>query len=294
MNKNKQNILVTGANGQLGHCIQDLAKTEIGLSYQYYYTDVDTLDICDKEQIENFVHTNGIDIIINAAAYTAVDKAEDDIEKAYQLNRDAVRNLAEVAKAHNAYLIHISTDYVFGGDATEPYRTDAAISPKSIYGKSKAAGEQAICDSKCNATLIRTSWLYSEYGHNFVKTMLKLGSERNEISVVKDQVGGPTYAGDLAQAIFKALEININKTGVQTYHYANEGQISWYDFATAIMEMGERKCTVKPISTAEYPAKAPRPAYSVFDLDKIKQELLISIPHWKDSLYLVINKLKEF
>lgn len=286
-------ILVTGANGQLGHCIQDMAKTDQGKKHQFFFTDVDTLDICQPEQIKSFIKRHAINVIINAAAYTAVDKAEDDIETAYRLNRDAVANLAQAAKTENLYLIHVSTDYVFSGEACHPYSTNAPIAPKSIYGKSKAAGEEMIRQSGCSATIIRTSWLYSEYGHNFVKTMMKLGEERDSLSVVFDQVGGPTYAGDLAQAILTATEHNINKEGVQIYHFANEGCVSWYDFTQAIMELTGSSCKVQSIFTHEYPAKAPRPAYSVFDLTKIKTELSLDIPYWRKSLVLTINKLRE-
>lgn len=286
-------ILVTGANGQLGRCLQDLSKTEAYSLHEYLFTDVDELNICDLPAIQAYVAENHPDAIINAAAYTAVDKAEDEIEQAYRLNRDAVANLAEVACSNHLYLIHISTDYIFSGEECHPYTVEAIANPKSIYGKSKAAGEEAIKDSGCNATIIRTSWLYSEYGHNFVKTMMKLGGERKELNVVFDQIGGPTYAGDLANAILTSLTYNINKAGVQTYHYANEGTISWYDFTQAIMDIAGIECKVNAIFTSEYPAKAPRPAYSVFDLSKIKNELNLKIPYWRNSLILTINKLQQ-
>lgn len=285
-------ILITGAKGQLGNCLRDLAA-EYQEKYTFFYTDVEELDITDAAAIENFVTSHDIDVIINAAAYTAVDRAEDDVETAFKLNRDAVRNVAEVARKHHIYVVHISTDYVFSGEACHPYQEDTPIAPISVYGKSKAEGETALFESGCNATLIRTSWLYSEYGHNFVKTMLKLGSERDLVTVVSDQIGGPTYAGDLAEAVLRAVEANINREGVQVYHFANEGCISWYDFAEAIMELSGNKCHVKPIFTGEYPAKAPRPAYSIFNLSKIKQELSIEIPYWRKSLELIINRLQR-
>ena len=287
----KQTILITGANGQLGNCLRDLAK-DCQDHFEFIYTDVDTLDITDAKAIESFVVDNRIDIIVNAAAYTAVDKAEEDVEAAFRINRDAVALLAAAAKRHSCHLVHISTDYVFSGEACHPYPVDAPVEPKSVYGRTKAESERAIRESGCSATIIRTSWLYSEYGHNFVKTMLKLGDEREEIAVVCDQVGGPTYAGDLAAAILKVLETNIGKTGVTIYHYANEGTASWFDFAKAIMEMGGKECRVKAIFTSEYPAKASRPAYSIFDLSLIKKEIQIPIPYWRDSLKLVINKLQ--
>lgn len=283
-------ILITGANGQLGNCLRDLAA-EYQERYRFFYTDVEELDITDAAAIDRYVADNQIQIIVNAAAYTAVDKAEDDVDMAYKLNRDAVRNLAEVSKAHDCLLVHISTDYVFSGECCHPYKEDDTPAPKSVYGASKLAGEQAVAEVGCRAIIIRTSWLYSEYGHNFVKTMLRLGEERKEVSVVCDQIGGPTYAGDLAQAIFLCLTSNLEKTGIQVYHFANEGVISWYDFAKAIMEISGKPCAVFPIFTGEYPAKAPRPAYSVFNLRKTKTELGISIPYWRDSLALIINKL---
>lgn len=292
MENQTHTILVTGANGQLGNCIRDLSLVPPYNLHRYIFTDVEELDICNTSAIEAFILKNHPDIIINAAAYTAVDKAEDDIEKAYQLNRDAVQNLAEAAFKHKIYLVHISTDYVFSGEACHPHRVDAPVNPISIYGKSKAAGEAAISQSGCRATLIRTSWLYSEYGHNFVKTMLQLGKERTELNVVSDQIGGPTYAGDLAKAIFASIDKNFEKEGLQIYHYANEGSISWYDFTQAIMEISGLTCKINAIFTSEYPAKAPRPAYSVFDLSKARKELGLSIPYWRDSLALIINKLQ--
>jgi len=270
--------------------LRDLAA-EYQERYRFFYTDVEELDITDAAAIDRYVADNQIQIIINAAAYTAVDKAEDDVDMAYKLNRDAVRNLAEVSKAHDCLLVHISTDYVFSGECCHPYKEDDTPAPKSVYGASKLAGEQAVAQVGCRAIIIRTSWLYSEYGHNFVKTMLRLGDERKEVSVVCDQIGGPTYAGDLAQAILLCLTANLEKTGMQVYHFANEGVISWYDFAKAIMEISGKPCAVFPIFTGEYPAKAPRPAYSVFNLRKTKTELGISIPYWRDSLALIINKL---
>ncbi len=273
----------------MGRCLQDLSAGRP--EWAFFFTDVDTLDICQPDQTEAFVRTHAIDVIINAAAYTAVDRAEDDIEMAYAINREAVANLANIARQHNAYLVHISTDYVFSGESCHPYSIEEPMAPISVYGKSKAAGEEAIRQSECSATIIRTSWLYSEYGHNFVKTMLKLGQERESVSVVCDQIGGPTYAGDLAAVILKAVEVNRGKNGVQLYHFANEGSISWFDFTHAIMEMAGLTCRVESIFTSEYPAKAPRPAYSVFNLRKIKTEFGWNIPYWRNSLRLVINKL---
>lgn len=287
-----KNILITGANGQLGNCLRDLVAAYQD-KYRFFYTDVEELDITDAAAIDRYVADNQIHVIINAAAYTAVDKAEDDMDMAYKLNRDAVRNLAEVAKTHNCLLVHISTDYVFSGEACHPYKEDDTPAPKSVYGASKLAGEQAVAEVGCRAIIIRTSWLYSEYGHNFVKTMLKLGCERSEVSVVCDQIGGPTYAGDLAKVIMALVTKDDQQNGVQFYHFANEGTISWYDFAKAIMEIAGNGCQVKSIFTGEYPAKAARPAYSVFNLRKVKEKIGISIPYWRDSLILIINKLQD-
>lgn len=289
----KLNILVTGANGQLGKCIQDFSKKLPEGECRFFFTDIDTLDICDAGQIERRIVRDEIDVIVNAAAYTAVDKAEDNIAEAYRINRDAVDNLAKCAKRRGVYLVHISTDYVFSGDECRPHREEDPIAPRSVYGKSKAEGEQAIRDSGCHATIIRTSWLYSEYGHNFVKTMLKLGKERERVTVVYDQIGGPTYAGDLASAIWSVIEKNGKSSGMNVYHFANKGSISWFDFAQAIMEIGGCNCRVDAILSENYPAKAPRPACSVFDLSKIERETGIDIPYWRDSLKLTISKLEK-
>ena len=289
---NKQNILITGANGQLGNCLRDLAADYQHL-YNYYYTDVDTLDITDAGAIEAFVTENSIDIIINAAAYTAVDRAEDDKENAYRINCTAAGNLANVAKKHGLTLVHISTDYVFSGELASPYVETDTPAPKSVYGSTKLAGEQAIIESGCKAIIIRTSWLYSEYGNNFVKTMLRLGSEKESLRVVCDQIGGPTYAGDLAKVIFLLLETASQLSGTEFYHFANEGVCSWFDFSKAIMEMSGLNCRVEAIPSSDYPAKARRPAFSVFNLGKVKAATGMQIPYWRESLILTINKLQE-
>lgn len=292
MSDSTARILVTGANGQLGRCLQDLSKTEQGNGYEFFFTDIEELDICDRALVRSYVQGHNIGVLINAAAYTAVDQAEEEAIAAYRLNRDAVENLAIVCAESGSYLIQISTDYVFSGERCHPYQVDDEIAPQSIYGKSKAAGEQIMRESGCNGSIIRTSWLYSEYGRNFVKTMLALGQDRKEINVVSDQVGCPTYAGDLAKAIMAVVRGNCKKTGIQTYHYANEGTISWYDFSKNIMEIAGLNCEVKSIFTAEYPSKAPRPSYSVFDLSRIKQDFGLKIPYWRESLKLIINKLQ--
>ena len=287
-----KNILITGANGQLGRCLRDLA-TEYQEKYHFFYTDVEELDITDAAAIEDYVTDNQIDIIINAAAYTAVDKAEDDEENAYRINCEAVGNLAKAAKKHDLSFFHISTDYVFSGDSSKPHEEGDATDPQSVYGSTKLSGEQAILESGCRAVVIRTSWLYSEYGNNFVKTMLRLGAERESLNVVCDQIGGPTYAGDLAAVIFRLMEQQSGHSGAEFYHFANEGVCSWFDFSKAIMEMAGLPCRVEAILSSEYPAKAHRPPFSVFNLNKIKKATKSSIPYWRDSLTLVINKLQE-
>ena len=286
-----KSTLITGAHGQLGRCLQDLLKTQDGC--QVYCTDVDTLDICDAGQIERFVEAHPVDIIINAAAYTAVDKAEDDQEAAYRINRDAVRNLAEVAQRHHLFLVHISTDYVFDGHTNSPYKEEDTPRPCSVYGSSKLAGEETMRESGCRGVIIRTSWLYSEYGHNFVKIMLQLGKERESLSVVYDQLGAPTYAGDLAHAILSLCEQADTIKGVETLHFSNEGSISWFEFAKTALEMAGISCTVRPILTSEYPTKAERPPFSLFNLGKIKNKYGVKVPYWRDSLRLIVNKLSK-
>ena len=286
-----KSTLITGAHGQLGRCLQDLLKTQDGC--QVYCTDVDTLDICDAGQIERFVEAHPVDIIINAAAYTAVDKAEDDQEAAYRINRDAVRNLAEVAQRHHLFLVHISTDYVFDGHTNSPYKEEDTPRPCSVYGSSKLAGEESMRESGCRGVIIRTSWLYSEYGHNFVKTMLQLGKERESLSVVYDQLGAPTYAGDLAHAILSLCEQADTIKGVETLHFSNEGSISWFEFAKTALEIAGISCTIRPILTSEYPTKAERPPFSLFNLGKIKNKYGVKVPYWRDSLRLIVNKLSK-
>ena len=277
MNKN---ILVTGANGQLGRSLQKI-KPMYG-DYMFYFTDIDTLDICDQRQLTDFVHSNEINYLLNCAAYTAVDKAEDDREHCMRINRDAVHHIGKVATAEGIKVIHISTDYVFDGTATRPYREEDNTNPQSFYGQSKLDGEIALQKVCPDAAIIRTSWLYSEYGANFVKTMLRLGIERSEIKVVCNQTGSPTYAEDLATAIMTMILHKPFLPGI--YHFANEGVCSWYDFAVKIMELADLNCQVYPIQTQEYPTRAIRPAYSVLDKGKIKSACNLLIPQWEDSL----------
>ena len=282
------NRLVTGCNGQLGTELQKIANAE----HQWFFTDVDTLDICDKTAVERCFADNNIDACINCAAYTAVDKAEEEPKLATFVNTLAPRLLAEACRKHNALLMHISTDYVFGGDANKPYKEDDPINPKSVYGGTKADGELVIRNSGCNYMIVRTAWLYSSVGKNFVKTMLMLGDTKDEINVVADQKGCPTWAHDLAVALMALLKKNGKNEIHETFHFTNEGQITWYDFATAIMQIGGKTCKVSPITTDQYPTKAKRPAYSVLDLSKIKKFAGIEIPDWRESLVKCIEELQ--
>ena len=282
------NILVTGANGQLGNEMQVLAREN--LQHTYFFTDVQELDICDEQAVYAYVSEHKIDIIVNCAAYTAVDKAEDNVELCDKLNNIAPGYLARAAQANGAAMIQVSTDYVFDGTAHIPYTEEEPTCPASVYGSTKLAGEQNVMDHCEKAMVIRTAWLYSIYGNNFVKTMIRLGQERDSLGVIFDQIGTPTYANDLAQAIFAA----INKGVVRgIYHFSDEGVCSWYDFTIAIHRLaGIASCKVKPLHTADYPAKAPRPHYSVLDKTKIKDTFGIEIPHWEESLKRCIHQLR--
>ena len=285
------NILVTGCKGQLGTELQKIADRDH--QHRWVFTDVDTLDICDKEAVEQCFTDQQIDACINCAAYTAVDKAEDEPELAEKINAYAPQVLAETSLKHKALLIHVSTDYVFGGNADKPYRVEDEINPQSVYGKTKAEGERLIRESGCNHFIVRTAWLYSSVGKNFVKTMLMLGDTKDEINVVADQKGCPTWAHDLAAALMALLNKNGKEPVHETFHFTNEGQITWHDFATAIMEIGGKTCKVNPITTDQYPTKAKRPAYSVLDLSKIKEYAGIEIPDWRESLVKCIEKLNS-
>jgi len=275
-------ILITGSYGQLGSELRQILQQYADI--QAFFTDVDTLDICNCDEVVRFFAENQPDFVINCAAYTAVDKAESEEDIAYKINATAVKNLAETALKYNLFLIHISTDYVFDGNHTQPYRTEDCPHPISAYGRTKLAGERYILDLDIRAAIIRTSWLYSSYGNNFVKTMLRLGGERNEISVVSDQFGAPTYAADLAYACLKIIAQSKKITQPEIFHYANTGVISWADFAAKIMESANLNCTVKYIKTSDYPTAAVRPKYSVFDLSKIKNMFNLDIPDWEISL----------
>lgn len=276
-----KNILITGANGQLG--------TELGaLLPDAIKTDRDDLDITNADAVHDFIRKNKIDSIINCAAYTAVDRAEDDIQMAEKINAIGPRNLA----ASGAKIIHISTDYVFDGTAHRPYSALDLPNPVSVYGKTKLSGEFAVRNFAKIYAIIRTAWLYSPYGSNFVKTMLRLGKEKSEINVVADQIGTPTYAADLARAIVKILPL-LNEKNSGIYHYTNNGVCSWYDFATEIMTMSGLKCRVNPIKTEQYPTRATRPAYSVLDKSKIKEVFDVDIPHWRAGLEKCLGAIKN-
>jgi dTDP-4-dehydrorhamnose reductase len=281
-------VLVTGSNGQLGSEIRYLSPN---YPFEFIFTDVEDLDITKKENVHKFLVDARINSIINCAAYTAVDRAEVDFETVDKVNHIAVKYLAESAKDLNIRLVHISTDYVFNGEAFQPYTEDSPCDPKSVYGITKRSAEEAILFLKLpNSVIIRTSWVYSTFGNNFVKTMRRLGSEKTEINVISDQIGSPTYARDLASCILDILP-RISSEGTQIYHFSNEGVSSWYDFSVAIMELSGYSCQVDPIPSSQYPTAAKRPFYSVMSKTKIKTDFGVKIPHWRESLLSCINEL---
>ena len=278
-------ILVTGGNGQLASCIKDVEKQYDDLNI--IYTDHLELDICELNQIQTFFKSNPqINYCINCAAYTAVDKAETEAEKAFEINATGAKNLAQVCNDHDAILIHVSTDFVFDGEKNEPYTETDVANPISVYGASKLQGEVEIQQALKEYFIIRTSWLYSEYGNNFMKTMLRLAETRDGISVVSDQIGTPTYAGDLAEIIIQIINTKTEKYGI--YHYSNEGVASWFEFAKEIFKLTKNKTKVNPIPSIEYLTSAKRPKYSVLDKKKIIDVFKIDIPFWRDSLKKVI------
>lgn len=284
-------ILITGANGQLGSEMRKLGAVSPN---EYIFTDVAELDITCKEAVEDFVKDNKVDIIVNCAAYTNVDKAEDDEPTAELINATAVRNLAEAMKGVDGTLFHISTDYVFGAEGNTPRTEDMPLNPLGAYGRTKLHGEQAVAEVGCKAIIIRTAWLYSEYGNNFLKTMLRLTAEKESLNVVFDQVGTPTYAGDLALAIFSIIEAGIYEGHEGVYHFSNEGVCSWYDFATEIaIAAGHTSCQVLPCHSSEFPSKVTRPPFSVLDKSKIKTTFGIEIPHWRDSMLYCLQRLAK-
>lgn len=282
-------ILVTGANGQLGMEMRILGAVAPN---EYIFTDVEELDITDKKAVEDFVCQNNIQIIVNCAAYTNVDRAEEDEATAERINAEAVRNLAEAVKMVDGTLFHISTDYVFGGEGNTPRTEDMPLDPQGAYGRTKLHGEQAIAEVGCKAIIIRTAWLYSEFGKNFLLTMLRLTKEKPAINVVFDQVGTPTYAGDLALTIFSIIEGDMYAGNEGVYHFSNEGVCSWYDFAQEIATaMGHKECKISPCHSDEFPSKVKRPAYSVLDKSKIKRTFGVEIPHWRESMYYCLKRI---
>lgn len=284
------NILITGANGQLG-C--ELRGLRFSLLDELFFTDVNELDITDKKAVFSFVEANDIDTIVNCAAYTAVDRAEEEAELAGRINREGAANLAKAAYELGCLLIHISTDYVFNGEYDQPYTEKDPTDPRTVYGMTKLEGERAIRKSGCLYIIIRTGWLYSTYGNNFVKTILRLSQEKKDLSVVGDQYGTPTYARDLAVAIQQLLESDDLPEFQGIYHYSDEGCCTWFDFATEILRLSGSDCHIKPVTTDQYPTPARRPAYSVLDKTKIKKIFALEIPDWKDSLQQMLKTLRE-
>lgn len=285
-------ILITGSNGQLGSEFKELSA-----EYQHFtfsFRDLPELDICDIDSVNSFIIDQNINAVINCAAYTKVDSAENNVEIAHRVNSIGVSNLVNALHKVNGKLIHISTDYVFDGDNTVPYKESDPVSPIGVYGNSKRAGEEFIINSNIEGIIIRTSWLYSSFGNNFVKTILRLGTEKDSLDVISDQIGTPTYAKNLAKTCLDLLSIseNLNNKG-KVYHYSNEGFTSWYEFAVLIMELAGLKCRVNPIQTKDYPTLAKRPYYSVLNKTKIKKDFKIMIPFWRDSLKDCIEKIKN-
>lgn len=284
-----RNILVTGAGGQLG---QEMRLAARQTQDRYLFTDVGQLDITDAEAVMQTVEREGIDAIVNCAAYTDVERAELEPAEAERINRSAVAHLAAAAARYDATLVHVSTDYVFDGSGNTPYREQDATAPLGVYGRTKLAGEQEVLASGCRHVILRTAWLYAPFGRNFCKTMLRLTAEQEEVRVVFDQAGTPTYAADLAAVIARILALEQDKARPGLYHYANEGVCSWYDFAHEIARLaGRDACRVLPCHTDEFPTKAARPRYSVLDKTKIKEAFGLRIPHWRDALAQCLERL---
>lgn len=287
---NKYRVLVTGSNGQVGSEINELSST---YDYIFFFTTRDNLDITNEDDIKKFIDKNNINTIINCAAYTAVDKAEEDKTNADLVNRKAVKKLSKISKEKDIKLIHISSDYVFDGTNHKPYCEEQQTNPNSVYGQTKLDGEDEILKiNPHNSIIIRTSWVYSSFGANFVKTMLKLGREKEQLDIIFDQVGTPTYAKDLAKTILEIIP-KINNNKVTIYNYSNEGVLSWYDFAKEIMKMAKLNCDINPIETFQYPTPASRPHYSLLNKSKIKKDFSITIPYWKNSLDECLKKMGE-
>ena len=295
-------ILVTGKNGQLGKSINKIVNTGNGKNnYQqdneFIFVGREELDLSNENNIARYFEDNAFDIVINCAAYTQVDKAEQEAELANQINHLAVKQLASIANKQQARLIHISTDYVFDGESDKPYTETDATNPINVYGKTKLAGEKALQEiMPTNAIIIRTSWVYSEFGNNFVSTMLRLGKERDELNVVSDQIGSPTYATDLAGVILEIIDnkdYQDKKQSTEIYHYSNEGEISWYDFAKEIFKLAKIDCKVSPITTEQYPTPAKRPKSTLIDKEKIVEKFSIKTPYWKETLCSCINNIEN-
>lgn len=290
------NILVTGSGGQLGHALR---RASAASADRYFFTDVagdDTLrlDITDREAVKRFVREHAIGAVVNCAAYTDVERAEDDAERAELLNATAAGHLARAMKGVGGLLVHVSTDYVFDGTANKPCTEETPTAPRSVYGATKLHGEEEVLASGCRYVILRTAWLYSEIGRNFLRTMLRLTEEKEVLRVVFDQTGTPTYAGDLAEAIFDIVEHRKYEGREGIYHFSDEGVCSWYDFARAIAEYaGNSACDIRPCHSDEFPSKAVRPAYSVLDKTKIKETFGIVIPHWTDSLRKCIGNIEK-
>ncbi len=291
------NILVTGSGGQLGSELQYLVENQLSdtTDMTFFFMDKSSLDVTNHRMVRAFAISNAIDIIINCAAYTAVDKAEDNLVLADALNREAVKHLAKIALEKNIALIHISTDYVYDGTSHKPYTEEDPSNPQGIYSKTKLAGEEEIRQiNPANTIIIRTSWVYSSFGSNFVKTMLKLCKERDELDLISDQVGTPTYARDLAKAILHIIQHPKKpQDNIEIYHFSNEGGCSWYDFAKTIFELSHIECKVNPIDTEEYPTPAKRPYYSLLSKSKIKKDYQMTIPYWRDSLKECLQAIAE-
>ena len=289
----KITILVTGSNGQLGSELNIISAYE---SYDFIFTDIEDLNLTDGAEVNSFFNTHKIDFCINCAAYTAVDNAEKNIESARAVNVDAVQNIAEACTINNTYLIHISTDFVFRGNGFLPLTESAKPDPVSVYGFTKLEGENIALKTNPRTLIIRTSWLYSSFGNNFVKTMIRLGKEREELGVIIDQIGTPTYAGDLAKAIMEIIK-NSDQYDLEQncglYHYSNEGVASWFDFAQAIFDLKSIKVNLKPLKTTEYPTPAKRPHYSLMDKSKIKNTFNLTIPYWRESLMNCLELIED-
>ena len=282
-------ILVTGANGQLGNEMRRLGELS---SNNYLFTDIEELDVTDADAVQRFVSENGVEVVVNCVAYTNVDKAESDEETAYKVNATAVENIAKAVKSVDGTLFHVSTDYVFGTDGNTPRTEEMPLAPLGAYGRTKLAGERAVQQVGCKAIIIRTAWLYSEFGHNFVKTMLRLTAEKDTLKVVFDQVGSPTYAGDLALTIFSIIEGDVYSGNEGIYHFSDEGVCSWYNFAVEIARLaGHKNCRIEPCHSNEFPSPVTRPPYSVLDKSKIKSTFGVDIPHWRESLIYCLKRI---